>query len=213
MISSFFDTALPAVIAALFLILCVGLGSVTAGAVENGPTSLVIYGMVVGLVMAVVASFLVSISTDSDSMVGTIVAAVVVFAATVYYPADTLINGHQYAANVRVMAPVVRKIGLERFGDIESHGNGLIVEADLDKAVSGLTLTGEELSALSHMRSNLSDVGHVIDSHTSTTYVWISTGNGGGYMSPIISTTYTYGINRADLESYPQRMIEKWKNW
>lgn len=43
--------------------------------------------------------------------------------------------------------------------------------------------------------------------------MWISTGNGGGFMSPVITTTYIYGVSRGDLEHYPERVNEKWKLW
>lgn len=213
----FMEYIFPWLMAGLILAVCVFVGILPAQAVESGFSGVLIWGLLAGIVMGLLGGWLTFMFADmqlEQPMRWAIGGGIVAFCATMFFPFDTLRNGHTYAAYTREIAPIVRTFALERFGDIDGDKNDLIVEAELDYALKTLTLTESERRALSHMRSHQDEVGHVIDSYTTTTYVWISTGsNGSGYMSPIITTHYIYGINRGDIEGFPQRMIEKWKKW
>ncbi len=203
-------------LALLMLGLCVLMGMLPAGAVEGGASSVLIWGVVTALIMGAFSAWIGYMMGDmefNNPRATAIVSAVVAFIATMWLPADTYINGHSYAVYARKMAPVVRNFVLEHFDQIDADRSGTISDEEMGAAISTLSLTDEQRQALQFMRDNQSEAGHVTGSYTTTTYVWISTGNGGGYMSPIITTNYIYGVNRGDLEHYPERVIEKWKLW
>jgi hypothetical protein len=196
--------------------LCFIVGMLPAGAVEGGSSSVLTWGIFAGLIMAALCAWLGYMFGDMElnkPRATAIVSAIIAFAVTMWLPVDTYVNGHSYAVYARQVAPVVRTFVLEHFDDIDGDGDGTITDSEMDTALSRLSLTNEQRQALEFMRSNQSEAGHVIGSYTTTTYVWISTGNGGGYMSPVITTTYIYGVSRGDLEHYPERVIEKWKLW
>lgn len=211
----FMDYIFPWLVAALMLFICLILGAIPASAVAGGASSVLMWGLLCGAIMAAACGWLVYMYADmelSNPWLAAIIGGMISFGVTMYYPADTLINGHKYAEYTRNIAPHVETFGLTHFEQID-NGDGTITDEEMDSALANLRLGNEELLLLNHMKSAQSDVGHVIGSYTTTTYVWISTGNGGGYMSPVTTTHYIYGISRADLESYPARMVEKWKHW
>ncbi len=200
----------------LMLGLCVLVGWLPASAVSGGASSVLIWGIIAGLIMAALCGWLAFMFADMElesTRPATTIAAVIAFTATMWLPADTYINGHSYAVYARQVAPIVRTFVLEHFDEIDADRDGTITDEEMGNALSTLSLTNEQRQALEFMRSNQSEAGHVIGSYTTTTYVWISTGNGGGFMSPVITTTYIYGVSRGDLEHYPERVNEKWKLW
>lgn len=202
--------------AALCLGLCFIVGMLPASAVEGGSTSVLTWGIIAGLIMAAACGWLGFMFADMEfqsTRPATIICAVVAFGVTMWLPVDTYVNGHSYAVYARQVAPTVKSFVLEHFDQIDTDLSGTITDEEMGTALANLSLTDEQRRALEFMRSNQSEAGHVIGSYTTTTYVWISTGNGGGYMSPVISTNYIYGVNRSDLENYPARVIEKWKLW
>ncbi len=201
---------------AVMLVVCVLVGWLPASAVSGGASSVLIWGIVAGLIMAALCGWLAFMMFDMEvenPRTPTIITALVAFGVTIWLPADTYINGHSYAVYARQVAPIVRTFVLEHFDQIDIDRDGTITDSEMGTALDNLSLTNEQRQALEFMRSNQSEAGHVIGSYTTTTYVWISTGNGGGFMSPVITTTYIYGVNRGDLEQYPERVIEKWKQW
>jgi hypothetical protein len=215
----FMEKCLPVLLLALLLALCWLVGTLPAGAVEGGPSSVLFWGFVAGAIMAAFCGWLGYMFTDmasyrSDPRVGAGVVAVLAFVCTFWAPGHTLLNGHNEAAYLREMAPKVVAFGLRHFDEIDTDRNGEMNETEMDNALERLSLSGSEREILSLMIAQRSDAGHVIGSSTSTTYVWIPVGDkGGGYMSPITTTTYYYAINRADLEGYPARVKEKYKHW
>ena len=140
-------------------------------------------------------------------------AALLACICTLVLPVRTLVTGHSTAEHLRTMAPVVRIFALERFDEIDADGNGTITDGEMEQATDKMRLSGAERAALSHMRRQLSEIGHVIDSYTTTTFIWIGDGNGGGYMMPMVTTYYLYGIGKQDLATYPARVVEKYKQW
>ncbi len=200
----------------IMLGLCFIVGMLPASAVEGGASSVLTWGIIAGLIMAGLCSWLGYMFGDMEfnrPRPTAIICAIIAFAMTMWLPIDTYVNGHSYAVYARQVAPVVRTFALEHFDEIDVDRDGTITDSEMDNALSRLSLTNEQRQALEFMRSNQSEAGHVIGSYTTTTYVWISTGNGGGFMSPVITTTYIYGVSRGDLEHYPERVIEKWKQW
>lgn len=206
-----------ALLAAIMLVVCFFMGMIPALAVGGGASSVLTLGILLAGVMAAACAWLgfmvADMETRRPALVATICGAVG-FATSMWLPADTLMNGQKYAAYARYITPIVRTFALEHYDKIDTDRNGIITDEEMSAALSNLTLTQEQRQALEYMRSNQSEAGHVIDSYTTTTYVWISTGpNGAGYMSPVITTYYIYGISRGDLETYPERTITKWQKW
>lgn len=200
----------------IMLALCFLVGWLPASAVSAGASSVLLWGIVAGAIMAALCGWLAFMIFDMEienPRTATIITALVAFGVTMWLPADTYINGHSYAVYARKVAPIVRTYVLEHFDEIDVDRDGTITDSEMGNALSNLSLTSEQRQALEFMRSNQSEAGHVIGSYTTTTYVWISTGNGGGFMSPVITTTYIYGVSRGDLEHYPERVAEKWKQW
>ncbi len=201
----------------IMLGLCFLVGWLPASTVSGGASSVLLWGIIAGVVMAALCGWLGFMVFDMEienPRTATIVTAIVAFGVTMWLPLDTYINGHSYAVFARQVAPIVRTFVLEHFDKIDVDRDGTITDEEMGTALSRLSLTNEQRQALEFMRSNQSEAGHVIGSYTTTTYVWISTGpNGGGFMSPVITTNYIYGVSRRDLENYPERVVEKWKRW
>ena len=214
-----FGKILFSILALLVLGLCFILGMLPASAVEGGATPVLLWGTVVGLLTGGFSAWMgwmvgdMEFRSDRSPHIVAAICGIVAFAVTMWMPVTTYINGHDYAVYARQIAPIVRTYVLENFDHIDADHNGDITDEEMSAALSNLTFTDEQRQALEFMRNNQSEAGHVIGSYTSTTYVWISTGNGGGYMSPIITTTYVYAVSRRDLEHYPERVVEKWKLW
>lgn len=206
-----------AFLAVLILGACFLMGMIPALAVDGGASSVLTLGILLGGVMAAFSAWMGFMFADMENLRPALTATicgVVAFAVSMWLPADTLMNGQKYAAYARYITPIVRTVALELFDEIDSDKSGIITDEEMKSALERLTLTSEERRALEYMRSNQSEAGHVIDSYTVTTYVWISTGsNGAGYMSPVVTTYYIYGISRSNLETYPERTIAKWQKW
>lgn len=204
-------------LAALLLGMGFFLGLLPASAVSGGASSVLLWGIVTAGVMGALAYWLTFMVADMEverpHLIATI-GAIIMFGVTMWAPGDTLVNGHRYATYARYIAPIVKTYVLEHFDEVDANGDGIITDSEMESALKRLSLKSEQRQALEFMRANQSEAGHVIDSYTTTTYVWISTGqNGAGYMSPVITTTYVYAVSRGDLEHYPERVIEKWKEW
>ena len=88
----------------------------------------------------------------------------------------------------------------------------MITEEELKKAVKSLGLDSEEMTTLKHIKDELSEIGHVISTYTTTTLVWTPIGKG-GMMLPRTTTHNVYGITAEDLPGYQPRVIEKYKHW
>lgn len=204
-------------LAALMLAMGFFLGLLPASAVDGGASSVLLWGIVTAGAMGALTYWLAFMVADFEverPRLAATICAIIMFGVTMWFPGDTLINGHRYAAYARHISPIVKTYVLEHFDEVDANGDGIITDGEMEQALNRLSLTDEQRQALEYMRANQSEAGHVIDSYTTTTYVWITTGpNGAGYMSPVITTHYVYAVSRGDLEHYPERVIEKWKKW
>ena len=211
------ERVLPFVLLLVLLGLCFILGAASASmALEGGSFAVLGAGIVASLIMGAVLWWLAfmffDMSMDSPKAAGAVVGALAVV-VTMVVPVSQLVWGHQDADYLRQMAPVVRSFGLEHFSEIDADHNELITDQEMEASQKSTKWSAEDRATLDHMRDQQSEVGHVIDSYTTTTYVWISTGKTGGYMSPVITTHYVYGINKADLNAYPAKVVAKYKKW
>lgn len=112
-------------------------------------------------------------------------------------------------APTAVMAPKVQTYALEHFDELDVDKDKTLTADELKYAASKPKLPAEEKAILDFMRDNMDTIGHVIGTETSTDFIWIPTGDGGGFFSPIITTHNIYGINSQDLESYLNRLKKK----
>lgn len=208
----------------LVLVLALGfvVGLLPASAVEGGAGSVFGWGVFAGVLYSAFAGWIGWMFLDMDSgwdreeilspKKKAVVLACVTFIVTFVPPAETIIHGHEWAAYLRSMAAPTQEFGIKHFAEIDADHDNTATTEEMDAAENVLSLTERERELLHHMNSQRSEIGHVIGSYTSTTFVWISTGKG-GYMSPVTTTTYIYGISVSDLQLYPARLQEKWKSW
>ena len=218
MLDFFVEKVLFGILVLLVLFLCFLAGGMAASEIEGGPSAVVQWACVAAVIMGAIGAFIGYIWWDiadfGKPITGAIFIGFIAVACTALLPADQYVNGHSVAVYHREQAPLVQAFALRHFDEIAIGHADTITDGMMDMAVDHANLSTEDHDLLVYMRAQQSEVGHVIDSYTTTTYVWISTGtNGGGYMSPVTTTTYIYGINRGDLESYPARVTEKYKMW
>lgn len=213
----FMEKVLPAVLLAVLLALAFIVGGLAASSVAGGAASVLGWGLLVTVLMTAFCAFMgfmvCAMSEYGDQRVGAIVVAALAAIATFAMPARTLMNGASDARLHREWSVKAQAFGQQNFDAIDTDGSGMIVDAELASAVQRLRLTGEERELLIYLRAQQGEAGHVIDSHSSTTLIWIGNGRGGGHFSPVTTTTYVYGITRQDLEGYPQRVQHKWRKW
>jgi hypothetical protein len=133
--------------------------------------------------------------------------------AAFFEPGGMLAHGHHQAIYMRAMAPKVSSFGSDIFDKVDRLNSGTITDSDLKEALKQLELTSEQRQLLKFMENHLPEVGHVTSSYTNTSIAWISTGNGGGMLSTIVTTAYTFGISPSDLKTYPDRVKETYRRW
>ncbi len=204
----------------LTLALTVALGAMPAGAVEGGRKGVVkatlLTMAIIGAIYAGFGYMLWDVafyrSSDWPASTGSYIGFAFAVICLAICPVHTLINGGTRAQFLRDMAPRVQRFVEHHFAAIDKDGSGVIIEAELKQALSSLGLDSEEMATLKHIKDELSEIGHVIDSYTTTTWIWITVGKG-GYMSPVTTTHYVYGISAEDVPGYPARVIEKYKHW
>jgi hypothetical protein len=206
--------------ALLILLLTTALGTLPASAVEGGRKGVIWAALLtmafIGALYAGFGYMLWDItfyrSSDWPPSAGAYIGFAVAVVCIAICPIHTLLTGSSRAQFLRDMAPRVQPFIERHFATIDQDGDGVISEADLKQPLSSLGLDSEEMAMLQHIKDELSQIGHVIGSYTTTTWVWISVGKG-GYLSPMTSTHNVYGISAKDLPDYPARVIEKYKHW
>lgn len=192
---------------------CLLVGSLPAsGALEGGPLAVIVWGLITAAVVGLFIGWLTrSLMFSSESgMLWGFVAALL----TVLPSAFVLLTGSGTATHMRDMAPKVESFATARFAELDANHNNEISDEEMGAALSKLSLTAEERRALEHMRSEQSQIGHVIDSYDTTTYIWTPIGtDGAGYFNPVTTTTYIYAISLQDLKAYPEKVTRKYQSW
>lgn len=213
--SGFMDILLSSLLIACILGMCFLIGLLAASSFESGAATLWIWTLVACALCGAFSGWIGFIFADMEfgharawSLGLGLLGAVV----TALPSASFLIHGHEIAAYHREMAPKAQSYALQHFDDFDRDHNGTITDDELSATASSLPTAEGRLFA-QYLRDEQSIAGHVTGSYETTTYVWISTGNGGGYMSPVTTTTYIYGITRGDLEGFTARTNERYKRW
>jgi len=206
--------------ALLTLAVTVAMGAIPASAVAGGRRGVVGATLLtMAIIGAIYAGFGYMIwdvafyrSSDWPPSAGAYIGLALAVVCIAICPIHTLLTGGTRAQFLRDMAPRVQPFVERYFAAIDSDGNGVITEEELKKAVKSLGLDSEEMTTLKHIKDELSEIGHVISTYTTTTLVWTPIGKG-GMMIPRTTTHNVYGITAEDLPGYQPRVIEKYKHW
>jgi hypothetical protein len=143
-----------------------------------------------------------------------VLSAAVLATLAFWHPAALLLNGHELAAQLRQKAPEVSKFGLEHFRQIDTNGDGIITSDEMAQAQKHLQLSNDDRALLSIMQSRVDEIGHAISTERTPVYTSVPFGN--GVNMPVYSgdtVSHTYGIDKDDLEHYPQRVAFQWEKW
>lgn len=206
--------------ALLTLAVTVAFGAIPASAVAGGRKGVVwatlLTMAIIGAIYAGFGYMLWDVafyrSSDWPASAGAYIGFALAVVCIAICPIHTLLTGGTRAQFLRDMAPRVQPFVERYFAAIDSDGNGVITEEELKKAVKSLGLDSEEMTTLKHIKDELSEIGHVISTYTTTTLVWTPIGKG-GMMLPRTTTHNVYGITAEDLPGYQPRVIEKYKHW
>jgi hypothetical protein len=213
---SFLDVLLPAGLLACVYALCFLIGCMASGSFESGAGPMVLWTLLASILCGAFCAWVGFMFADMEfghTRTLTIGIGLLGAVITAIPSASFLINGHDIATYHREMAPKAQSYATSHFDDFDRDHSGMITDDELSTAASSLP-TAEGRQFAQYVRDEQSIAGHVIGSYETTTYVWISTdGTGGGYMSPVTTTTYIYGITRGDLEGFTARTNERYKRW
>lgn len=94
-------------------------------------------------------------------------------------------------------APSMRSWLLENFTRLDTDGDGIITRGDLERIVETTARDSRDYELANECMYALSDIGHVIDAFASPSPM------GHGVVVAI------YGANRADIESFPARVLKR----
>lgn len=212
---------LPIIIYILMAFLLLVLGAmVSSASVTGGRAGVMTAGFLIGAFSGAILGFGTYFMVDIDysyraySENAGYVSGFIGF-ATGFAPALYLVlTGKKTAEYLRQIAPVVKKIGLASFAEADQNGDGTLTTKELAIALEQLSVDPRDRRRiLKHIHDEISEVGHVIDSYTTTGFIFIAQPKGGGMMVPTTTTHYVYGVSRNDLESYPDRIIHKYRRW
>jgi len=162
---------------------------------------------VLGAFYGFLGSIVFSVATDNFSMgllpgiIGTTIAFFVIELAIAAWSAKGI------AADIRLqrnMAPAVSEYALTRFSDIVDGGD-VIKQEHITAALNGGNSNTELLAQL---QAHIDDIGHVIGTYTTHGVIMA-----GSVMVPTTTTHNIYGISKADLQSYPERISAIYSRW
>ena len=179
---------------------------------QRGPESLWLSGLFACLALSVLGAFfgfLAGMMIDLQFRLydNTNIWLGAVAGAGSYFAVEAIIaafSAKGIAKGIRLqkqIAPAVAEYAMKRFASIIDVGSGVIKVQDLtdDSANSEL---------LDQLRLYHSEIGHVIDSYTTTSFIMA-----GKVMVPTTVTHYVYGVSKEDLLSYPGRVASDYSRW
>ncbi len=215
MFSIVINWIIPTLFAGVGIALCVAAGSISTSVVSRGPRAVIVYALQTAAIASsfgAIAGVLVwQMGHLGSPLTGAYTVGVLTGMSSLLVPFWQLKEGYNYASHLRKSAPQIQAFAILFFDTIDTNRDGEITEDDMCEAMHSFAIDEQQL--LQSMRNQLPEIGHAIGSTSSTTYVWINIANGGGYFSPITLTNTIYAINRADLISYVDRIVEKYKRW
>lgn len=204
------------VVAAIVGFAAYSMGIFAAEAIDGGPRSVIFWALVTAFSVGAAYSFLGLIAAEMAGLRNPIPVMVLVGGATaalsLIMPVQTLLTARKEGAYLLQMAPKVTAFGLAHFDAIDSDGDGIMTESEMEAAMRRWS-DDDEWKLFRHMFEQRSELGHVVDSSSDMTFIWIYDGNGGSTMTPVTNTTYYYGISRCDLQGYTVKVTKKYSRW
>lgn len=221
MLDFFMMTVLPIFLYGIMVVLYFLLGALISQSAVSGGRGIVLMagtlcGIFAGLMLGFITYFMIDIDYSYRSYAETAgyVSGVIGFLVTFAPALHLVLTGKQQASYLRQIAPTVKEIGLANFAEVDQDGNGTLTTKEIALALEKLGVDPKDRRrVLKHIHDEISEVGHVIDSYTTTGFIFISNPKGGGMMVPTTTTHYVYGVSRADLESYEAKIIHKYRRW
>jgi len=200
----------------MLMSLSVTLGLIPAVGVYRGPTTLgILSGLSAGLVFmisTIATACTVNPAVFNDQCTGPVMVGLLAGACNLVVPVYVLISSYSSANRHNKMAPLVSQFLLERFDDINLARDGVITSSDLDHALAIPALPKEMRKVLAYAKAEQGAIGHITGSYMTEETVYVPF----GYMAvPATQQVekHTYGICRADLEAYPAKVKNEFKDW
>lgn len=206
--AKYFEDTLMSIAILLLLVAALACGTL-AGEIffRSGPLQLLLRSAVPAAGLAWLVARITRY-VRGDRHVSELLLALLTFVSMMATPVDLVRYGRARAELMRLMVPEVESAGQTLFERVDADKNGTITEAELSVAIQGSNFTEPERRVLRHVDAHLSEIGHVISSYTTTT--WIQSGDS---LMPVITTHNVYGVGRDDLRSHRQRVEDRYHNW
>jgi len=211
------------------LILCWLIGHAAILAEDRGPRAVNVWGAALMIGAAIVGALLAKffmqdavwqpyyehgVGISSFIQVHIAIAVAVLFALFTALPAIDMVRKGQVRADyLRKMAPRARDFALKHFDGMDEDKSGLLILEKIDWYRTSAQFSQEDERMFDFLISQFAQIGHVIGSATNTDYVWYIAPYGGMTKTKRTETIFTYGIDRRDLEGYPERVVDKYKKW
>ncbi len=209
--NSLFSSLIWLSIVALMLAFAFLIGFAGAdAAVEGGPTMFLAGGFLLSLLVAYqnglfmrlfLDSVFETLTTQRAIAVGFGLLSFLIAFVPVVINRETL---KRETKHIRESSLIAQQHVLRLFEKFDSNADGTVTSDDLDKAETNTDLSKTDRSFASAVKNKLSDLGHETARTTSIIPCGISS-------CPV--TTIHYGITKNDLETYPKRMIDRYRNW
>ncbi len=120
--------------------------------------------------------------------------------------------------SLEINAPLARDYAISRFADeLDVDHTGTLTTDSLKAAAAAPSVSREHQALIELLRAQINIVGHVTGSYTTQVPITTTISCGTNCSIPVTnyvdSTTYSYGISRDDLPSFPERIHAKWEKW
>lgn len=189
------------------------LGCAVSTDFSGGPSAVVMEALLMSLIAGFMGYMLGDMLASFRQRLISFGFAALCVACTWIQPGYTLLHGSKIAQSHRSMAPNIQSWVTKNFYELDVTKDGLINKEELECYLSSKTISDTNRFAANYTLEQISEVGHVTESHKRTTFIWISHGKYGGHLQPIVTTVNTYGVDHNDLDTYPQRVQEKYAKW
>jgi MFS family permease len=180
-------------------------------AAEAGKWWMLFWSGVFALIPGSLGAMVGSVTGPYDSIWGIVIGGGILYLVSIAGGIGIALSAPDMKRYV-LEAPLVKEFFLKNFDALRSEKQDLITEPALETALANESWTAGQRHLIEHVLTDMSEVGHVIDSKTVSGLTVIPTG-GAMLMMPTSRTKRVYGISKADLETYPERRQKKWQKW
>lgn len=170
---------------------------------DGGPKRYLLGGFIGSATAAIFGFFLLTVTTNPTSILVPLHIAVGMLVP--------IASVNKKAVNARgecERAPIIARTGIKLFDTLDTDNNGILCAGDLRNAV---IIEENDIGAVAYMQQHLSNIGHVIGSRRELVVELGAPPDRPG--SKTFVTINTYGISKDDLQTFPERVRERYKNW